>query len=174
MILISSTQTSRSWVVIFHLRQPMAFLSISIYDTSGLAPHMNVLFWGPGEFPVSYANRDTLWNASNRHTRSFMVNTEILFSNMKSPSHVCYMTFWASISYNDFQTNQTFCHFHDLDTELDLDRITSGVHGTFATGVTCKQGTLTLGSVIFWDLLMLQFLRPVYLNLSCLFSTFHL
>ena len=38
----------RSWAVIFHLRRPMAFLSLSLYDTPGLAHRMNVLFWGGG------------------------------------------------------------------------------------------------------------------------------
>ena len=33
---------------------------------------MNVLFWGPGDFPVSYSNRGTSWNAWNRHSGSFM------------------------------------------------------------------------------------------------------
>ena len=32
--------------------------------------------------PVSYSNRDTLWNAWNRHWGSFMVDTGILLSNM--------------------------------------------------------------------------------------------
>ena len=59
MISISTLQTSRSWVVIFHLRRPMACLSLNLYDTPGLAPRMNVLFWGPGDFQVSYSNRDT-------------------------------------------------------------------------------------------------------------------
>ena len=45
------------WVVIFYLRQPMAFLSLSLYYTPGLAPRMNVLFWEPGDFPVRYSNR---------------------------------------------------------------------------------------------------------------------
>ena len=36
--------------------------SLNLYDTPGLAPHMNVLFYGPGDFPVSYSNRDTSWN----------------------------------------------------------------------------------------------------------------
>ena len=89
MISISSSQNFRSWVVIFHLRQPMAFLSLNSYDTPGLAPRMNVLFWGPDDFPVSYSNRDTSWNAWNRHSGSFMVDTGILFSNMKCPSHEC-------------------------------------------------------------------------------------
>ena len=40
------------------------------------------LIWGPGDFPVSYSNKDTLWNAWNRHSGSFMVDTGILLSNM--------------------------------------------------------------------------------------------
>ena len=30
--------------------------SHGLYDTSGLVPRMNVLFWGPGDFPASYSN----------------------------------------------------------------------------------------------------------------------
>ena len=85
----------------FNWRQRMAFLSLNLYDTPGLAPRMNVLFWGPGYFPVSYSNRDTSWNAWNHHSGSFMVDTGVLFSNMKYPPH----------------------EFHDLDTELDLHRL---------------------------------------------------
>ena len=48
-----------------------------------------VLYWGPGDFPVSYSNRDTSRNAWNRHSGSFMVDMGILFSNMKYPSHEC-------------------------------------------------------------------------------------
>ena len=48
-----------------------------------------VLFWEPCDFQVSYSNRDTSWIAWNRHSGSFMVDTEILFSKMKSPSHEC-------------------------------------------------------------------------------------
>ena len=44
MISISTSQTFRSWVVIFHLRQPMTFLSLNLYNTPGLAPRMNVFF----------------------------------------------------------------------------------------------------------------------------------
>ena len=56
--------------------------------------------------------------------------------------------------------------------------IMSGFHGVFATGVACQQGTLTLPDTWFrppfWDLLMLQLLRPNSSNLPCLYSTFHL
>ena len=54
----------------------------------------------------------------------------------------------------------------------------SGFHGAFATGVASQQGTLTLPDTWFrppfWDLLMLQLLRPNSSNLPCLCSTFHL
>ena len=56
--------------------------------------------------------------------------------------------------------------------------IMSGFHGAFATGVAWQQGTLTLPDTWFrppfWDLLMLQLLRPNSSNLPCLYSTFHL
>ena len=73
--------------------------------------------------------------------------------------------------------DQTFNQFHDLDTELDLHRFMSGFHGAFATGMASQLGTLTLPDtwfrLLFWDLLVLQFLRPDSSNLPCLNSTFH-
>ena len=71
-----------------------------------------------------------------------MVDTGILFSNMKSPSHECIMTFW-SLTNIDFPTDQTFHQWHELDTKLDLHWILNDFHGSFATGVSCQQGTLT-------------------------------
>ena len=53
-----------------------------------------------------------------------------------------------------------------------------GFHGAFATGVASQQGALTLPDTWFrppfWDLLMLQLLRPNSSSLPCLYSTFHL
>ena len=52
--------------------------------------------------------------------------------------------------------------------DLDLYRITRGFNRTLVTGEACKQGVLTLLDTWFrpfWDLLMLQLLRPVYRNL---------
>ena len=57
MISISTLQNFRYLVIVFHLRRPMAFLSLNLYDTPGLSPHINVSFRGPGDFPVSYSNR---------------------------------------------------------------------------------------------------------------------
>ena len=48
--------------------------------------------------------------------------------------------------------------------------IMRGFHGAFATEVACQQGTLTLPDTWFrpqfWDLLMLQLLRPIFLELA--------
>ena len=41
---ICTSQTLSSIVVIIHLRQPMALLSLNLQDTPGLAPCMNILF----------------------------------------------------------------------------------------------------------------------------------
>ena len=88
------------------------------------------------------------------------------------------MTFWHLTSYSDFPTYQSFHLFCDLNTELDLRRITNGFYGAFATSVACHQGMLTLQDKWFrppfWDLLMLQFMRPNFPNLPWLYLTFHL
>ena len=87
------------------------------------------------------------------------------------------MTFWP-LTNSDFPINQTFHQIHDIDTDFDLHRITSGFHGALATSVACQQGTLTLPDTWlrppFWDLQMLQLLRPNSSHLPCLYSTFHL
>ena len=48
----------------------LAYGVLNLYHTPGLAPRMNILFWGPGDFPVSCSNRATFWNAWNRHSGS--------------------------------------------------------------------------------------------------------
>ena len=80
----------RTWVAMFQLRLPMAFLSRSLYDMPGLAPHMDVLFWEQREFQISFSNRDTSRNDWNRHSGSFMFDTGVWSNNnMKFPSHKC-------------------------------------------------------------------------------------
>ena len=139
---------------------------------------MNVLFWGPGDFSVSYSNRDTLWNAWNRHSGSFYGRLRGSYSaiwsnpltNVKWHSDP-----WPTVTSQPIRLST---NFHDLYTELDLHRIMSGFHGAFATGVASQQGTHILPDTWFHppfgDLLVLQLLRPNSSNLPCLYSTFHL
>ena len=64
-ISISILQIFRSLVATSHLRPPMAFLSHNSSNTPGLAPLMNILFWGQCDFPVSFSGRDmsrNVWN----------------------------------------------------------------------------------------------------------------
>ena len=78
----SISQTFRSWVAIFHLRQPMVFSSHSSYGMPGLAPLMDVLFWGRRDFHLSSSDRDMSWNVWNRPSESFMVDIGILSNIM--------------------------------------------------------------------------------------------
>ena len=57
MVLISILQIFRSWVATSHLRPPMAFLSHNSSDTPGLAPVMDVLFWGRCDISISFSSR---------------------------------------------------------------------------------------------------------------------
>ena len=91
----SKSQTFRSFEVIINIRRPMAFFSLSLHDAPGLAPAIDVSFWWQGDFPVRFSNRDTSWNAWNRHSVSCMVDMGILFkailnipvTNIKWQSH---------------------------------------------------------------------------------------
>ena len=76
-ILTSISQTFRSWVAIFHLRQPIVFLSHSSYGMPGLASLMNVLFKGWRDFHLSSSDRDMPFNVWNRPSGSVMVNIGI-------------------------------------------------------------------------------------------------
>ena len=57
-IATSISQTFRSWVAVFNLRQPMAFLSHSSNGMPGLAPLINVLFLERCDFHISSSYRD--------------------------------------------------------------------------------------------------------------------
>ena len=116
----------------------MASLFRRLYDTPGLVSRMDVLSWGQSDLQISFSNRNTSRNAWNRHWASFMVDTGILSNNMKFPSHRCWMTFFGlpytmtTPCWSDFVPNWTFY------------RILGGFHRAFATGMACRQGTLTL------------------------------
>ena len=70
----------------------------------------------------------------------------------------------------------TFHQFHDMDTELDLHRIASGLHGAFATGEASQQGTLTLPDNWFrpfWGLAYAPIVETGFAELAVI-KTFHL
>ena len=105
-----------------------------------------------------FASRDMFWNAW--HVISRMLNDILILDQQWLPNQ------------SDFPPI-TWPWYRAWPSP-----IMSGFHGAFATGVACQQGTLTLPDTWFrppfWDLLMLQLLRPNSSNLPCLYSTFHL
>ena len=156
-ISISTSQVFRSWVAVFQPSPPIASLFRSLYDIPGLASRMDVLSWGRRDFQISFWNRDTSRNAWNRLWGSFMVDTRISSNNMKFPSHKWLLTFCELTIYN---YNSYWSYFVPNST---FYRILSGFHRTFATGVACRQGTLTppdTWSCPFWDLHLFFLLRP--------------
>ena len=101
-------------------RQPMVYLSHSSYGMPGLAPLMNVLFWGRRDFSLSSSDRDMLWNVWNRPSESFMVDMGISSNIMKSPYPKCYMTFWDMTIYNDTLNWSDITPICEIITELDF------------------------------------------------------
>ena len=123
----------------------------STHNLGTFAPRMNVLYWGPGDFPVSYSNRDTSRNAWNRHSGSFMVDMGILFSNMKYPSRML-----NDILILDQQWLPNKSDFPPISWPWYRawpSPIMSGFDGAFGTGVACQQGTLTTPDTWFRPLL---------------------
>ena len=157
------------WVVIFHPRRPMAFLSLNFYDSLGLAPRMNVLFWELGDFFSELLKQGYFVEHLKSSFRKFHDRYGDLIQQYEV-SLLPLLNDILSLTNCDFPTNQTFHQFHDLDTELYLHRIMSGFDGAFSNGVTCQQETLTLPDTwfrpLFWDLLMLQCVETRFLELA--------
>ena len=125
------------WVAIFQPRPPMASLFRSLYGMPGLAPRMNALSWGRRDFQISYSNRDTSGNAWNRHWGSFMVDTGS-YQTIWSFPHTNVK--WHSVTWSYTMTTP---YWSDFVPNSTFYRILSGFHRTFATGVACRQETLT-------------------------------
>ena len=141
----------------------MAFLSLNLYDTPVLAPRMNVLFWGPGDFPVSYSSRNTSWNAWNRHSEKFIVDMGILFSNISlSLMNVKWHSdLWPTVTSHLIRLSTNFT---TLIPSLTFTEISVVSMEHLQRMRACQQGMLILPDTWFrspfWDLLVLQLLRP--------------
>ena len=153
----------------------MAFLSLYLYDTPRLALRMNVLFWGPGDFQVSYSSRDTSWNAWNRHSGSFVVDTgaysaiwSIPLTNVKWHSHPLPTATFQPISlatnFVTFIPSLTFTELWVVSREnlqrvwhASRERLPFRTPGSFPFFGTCLCSNC-------WD----------QISRTCLYSTFHL
>ena len=175
----STSQTFRSWVVIFHHRRPMACLSLNLYDTPGLAPRMNVFILRARRLSCKLLKQGYLVERLNSSFRKFYGRYGDLIEQYGATlSRMLneHSDPWPTVTSLPIRLSTYFMTFY---TELDLHQIMSGFPWSFLpTGVASQQGTLTLPDIWFrppfWDLLVLQLLRPNSSNLPCLYSTFNL
>ena len=140
---------------------------------------MNLLLWGPGDFSVSYANRDTSWKDWYRSSGSVIVDMGILLSRMSRPlrNFKCHSDPWPVDVTS--QPIRLSANFMTLIPSLTFTELRVVSMERLQRGVASRQGTVqrfafrTPGTVpLFWG--FLQLLRPVLPNLPCFFSTIHL
>ena len=125
-ISISILQTFRSWVASTHLLSTLVFLSHNSSDTPGIAPLMDVLFWGRCDFPISFSGRDMSRNLSQM-IHDILDDDHIQYH---PPLIGHYTNFWPLLIWN-------------LLPNLTFYLIVQSFHRTYATGAACQQGTLT-------------------------------
>ena len=160
-------------VVTFHLRRPMAFLSLSLYDTPGRAPRMNVFFLRARRLSSKLLKqgylverlKSSLGKFYGRY-RDHIQQYEVSLSRMLND--ILTLT-----SYSDFPIDFAF---HDLVTGLDLHRITSSFHGAFVTDLASQWGTLTLPDTWFrppfWGLAYAPIVETSFTELAISFLDF--
>ena len=98
---------------------------------------MDVLSWGRHDFQISFSNRDKSRNAWNRHWGSFW---SIWGSYQTIWSFPLTNVKWHSLTWPYTMTTP---YWSDFVPNSTFHRILSGFHRIFATGVACRQGTLT-------------------------------
>ena len=147
-----------------------------LYDTPGLAPRTNLLYWGPCDFPVSYSNRDTSRNAWNCHSGSFMVDMGILsaiwsipLANVKWHSDP-----WPTVTFQPIRLSTNVMTLIPSLTLTDYEWFPWSICNGCDMPAGNAYPSRHLVSYPLWDLLVLQLLRPDSSNLPCLYSTFHL
>ena len=119
---------------------------------------MNVLHWGPDDFPLSYVNRDISWNACYRHSGSFMVDIYGYLIQQYDILNLDQVTSQLTRLLTNIMTlipSLTFTELRVLSME-HLQRVWHANRKLLPFR--------TPGFVPFWDLLMLQLLRPVFPN----------
>ena len=81
----------------------------------GLAPLMNVLFWGRCDSPMGFSGGDMSGNVWGRLWGSSVVGAGILPGSVGSPSPECYTTFWMMATCGDA------LHWWDIAPIFDHD-----------------------------------------------------
>ena len=177
MISISTSQFFRSWVVIFHLRQPMAFFNSQLMRYARACSPYECFILRARRLSSKLLKQGYFVECLKSSFRKFYVDTGILFSmwsfpltNVKwhsdpSPT-VTSQPIRLSTNFMTLIPTLTFTESWVVSME-HLQRLwhASRERLPFRTPSSVPP---------FWDLLVLQLLRPDSSNLPCLYSTFHL
>ena len=166
---IPRLQTFHFWIVFFHLRRNVGFVSLN----SGMVLECFILRarW------LSRKLLNQIYLCLNSSFRKFEGRYGNLIHQYEVSLSRMLNDILTSMNYSEIPTNQILREFQDFDTEVDLHRMTSSFNRYFATDVECQQGTPTLLDTWFrpfLELALLQLLRPAFPTLWCLFSTFHI
>ena len=124
----SISQTFLSWVAIFHLRQPMAFLSHSSYGMPGACSFYECFILKAVRLTSKLLEQGYVRERLKSSLMKFMVNMGISSNIIKFPSPKCYMTFLDMTIYSDtlyWSDITPICeHITELDLIIDFDLIT--------------------------------------------------
>ena len=143
---------------------------------SFFCPHMNIVFWEPCDFYISFAIRDMSWMLQNCHWGRSIVKTGVFSSIWSFPLPLSPML-------NDIQSMTMYSdtlhplYMHQFITfyQTAFHWTTTGFHETFAMDMACRQWTLTpprTWSRPILSLDMLFFLIQIFRLLSHTFCDF--
>ena len=162
---ISTSQTFRSWVVLFHLHRPMAFYLSDIRYAWACSSYKCFILRAR-RLSSKLLKQGYLVEQLNSSFRKFygryrdlIQQYEVSLSRMSN----------EILTLDQWQWLYNRSDIHPISWPWYRDR-PSPNHEWFATGVASQQGTLTLPDTCqlfrppFWDLLLLQLLRPVLPN----------
>ena len=144
----------------------------SYFDKPRLAPQIDGLFLGQRDL----LDKGYITECFNSALRNYMVDTGILPSNIKFPSHEFWVTFCTLTIYIDNPPPIRLCTRLRPYYHLDFYRIMRGIKRAFATCLACRQGTLTpldTWSSPVWDLhtlCMFNLLRPIIFPTFSIFN----
>ena len=158
----SISQTFRSWVAIFLLRQPMVFLSHSSYGMPGLFSSYECFILRAARLSSKLLGQGYVIERLKSSLRKFYGRYGISSNIMNVPK--CYMTFWDMTIYNDTLNWSDITPICELISELDFITDFGGFHRTLQRVRLANRGRLLLrtpGPVPFGTRFVLM-LRPFF------------
>ena len=110
---VSASQIFRSWVAVFRPRPPVASLFRSLYNMLGLAPRVDVLFWGRRGFQVGFSSgvrqgalgvviEEVLWSIRGYHRAVWGFPLTSVWPDHTQWQHPTDQTFYRTQPFTEF------------------------------------------------------------------------